>query len=323
MIECPPQPQGRVYNSLIETIGRTPLVCLHRFSALHALKTPLLAKMEFFNPLASVKDRIALSMIEDAEARGEIKPGRTLLIEPTSGNTGIGLAFIAAAKGYELTLVMPESMSSERRKMMAHLGAHLVLTPKEKGMAGAIAEAERLVELSVDAFSPGQFENPANVQAHETGTAEEIWSDSNGLIDGIVAGVGTGGTITGVSRALKRKNPDFKSYAVEPSASPVLSGGQPGPHAIQGIGAGFVPDILDRTVIDEIITIDDAAAIETARQAARTEGLACGISSGAALSAAVKIATRPDNEDKRLVVIIPSFAERYLSTALFATEEEA
>lgn len=317
-----PHPHGRLYNSLLETVGGTPLVCLHRFSATHKLKTPLLGKMEFFNPLSSVKDRIALRMIEEAEINGTIKPGETLLIEPTSGNTGIGLAFVAAAKGYDLTLVMPESMSIERLKMLKHLGANVILTPKEKGMAGAVAEAERLVEMAIDAFCPAQFDNPANPAAHEDGTAEEIWFDTGGMVDGLVAGVGTGGTLTGISRSLKAKKADFKSYAVEPASSPVLSGGPAGPHKIQGIGAGFVPGTLDVDLVDEIVTVGDEDAIKTARQAARLEGLACGISSGAALYAALQIAKRPGHEEDRLVVIIPSFAERYMSTDLFLSEDD-
>ena len=308
--------RGRVYDNITETIGSTPLVRLHRMAEQHGAKADVLAKLEFFNPLSSVKDRIGVAMIEALEAAGKIKPGATL-VEPTSGNTGIALAFVAAAKGYRLILCMPESMSMERRKMLLLLGAELELTPPEKGMRGAINRAEELVKEIPGAVIPQQFDNPANPAIHRVTTAEEIWNDTEGKVDVVISGVGTGGTITGIGTVLKKLKPSVKMIAVEPEDSPVLSGGQPGPHKIQGIGAGFVPSILDRSVIDEIITIGNETAFETARQAARLEGIACGISSGAALSAALEVATRPDMAGKTVIAIIPSFAERYLSTALF------
>ena len=311
--------RNRIYNSITETVGATPLVHLHKLEQKYNLKAQILAKLEFFNPLASVKDRIALNMIEVAERAGKITPGKTLLIEPTSGNTGIGLAFVAAAKGYRLILTMPESVSIERRKMITHMGAELVLTPAVAGMKGAINKANEIAEQNLDSYVVGQFDNPANPEKHRNTTAEEIWADTDGKADILIAGVGTGGTITGVSQVLKARNPQFKSIAVEPSASPVLSGGKPGPHKIQGIGAGFVPSVLELDLIDEIIQVSNEEAIEMGREIARLEGIPVGISSGAALSAAIKVASREENTGKQIVVIIPSFAERYLSTALFAS----
>ncbi|MFA5119529.1 cysteine synthase A [Zavarzinia sp.] len=308
--------RGRVYDSITETIGDTPLVRLHRLAEQAGAKADVLAKLEFFNPLSSVKDRIGVAMIEALEAEGKIKPGATL-VEPTSGNTGIALAFVAAAKGYKLILCMPESMSMERRKMLLILGAQLELTPPEKGMRGAINRAEELVKDIPGAVIPQQFANPANPAIHRATTALEIWNDTAGAVDVVISGVGTGGTITGIGSVLKSLKPSVRMVAVEPEDSPVLSGGQPGPHKIQGIGAGFVPPVLDRSLIDEIITIGNETAFETARKAARLEGIACGISSGAAISAALEVAARPGMEGKTVVAIIPSFAERYLSTALF------
>ncbi|MCI4679430.1 cysteine synthase A [Rhodoblastus acidophilus] len=309
--------RGRIYNSVTETIGDTPLVRFDRIAAARGVKAHLLAKLEFFNPIASVKDRIGLSMIDALEADGKIMPGKTVLIEPTSGNTGIALAFVAAARGYRLILVMPESMSIERRKMLALLGAELVLTPAAQGMKGAVAKATEMVAATPDAITPAQFENPANPAIHRLTTAEEIWNDTNGEVDIVISGVGTGGTITGVGQVLKSRKPGVKMIAVEPAESPVLSGGQPGPHKIQGIGAGFVPPVLDRDVIDEVVTVDSATALEMARQVARIEGVPIGISSGAAVAAALQVGARPSSQGKNIVVIIPSFAERYLSTALF------
>jgi cysteine synthase A len=309
--------RGKIYSSILETIGNTPIVRLDKLAKETGVKAHLLAKLEFFNPIASVKDRIGLAMIAALEAEGRITPGRTTLIEPTSGNTGIALAFAAAAKDYRLILTMPETMSVERRKMLALLGAELVLTEGAKGMKGAIAKAEELAASMPDAVIPQQFENAANPEIHRQTTAEEIWNDTEGQIDLFVAGIGTGGTITGVGQVLKSRKPDLKVFAVEPVESPVLSGGQPGPHKIQGIGAGFAPKILDTSVYDEVVTVASSDAIETARLVARLEGVPVGISSGAALTAAIRIGSRPENEGKNLVVIIPSFAERYLSTALF------
>lgn len=309
--------RGKIYGSILETIGNTPLVRLDKLASEKGVKAHLLAKLEFFNPIASVKDRIGVAMIESLEAQGKIAPGRTTLIEPTSGNTGIALAFAAAAKGYKLILTMPETMSVERRKMLALLGAELVLTEGPKGMKGAIAKAEELAASLPDAIIPQQFENPANPEIHRQTTAEEIWNDTDGQVDLFVAGIGTGGTITGVGQVLKARKPDLKVFAVEPAESPVLSGGEPGPHKIQGIGAGFAPKILDTSIYDEVVTVASADAIDMARHVARLEGLPVGISSGAALTAAIRVGQRPENEGKNLVVIIPSFAERYLSTALF------
>ena len=307
--------RGRIYDSIIQTIGDTPLVRLKRMNK--DSKADILLKLEFFNPLTSVKDRIGVNMIEAMERAGIITPGKTMLIEPTSGNTGIALAFVAAAKGYKLILVMPESMSLERRKMLMILGAQIELTEAAKGMKGAIARAHELVAEHPGAVIPQQFENPANPEIHRTTTAEEIWNDTEGKVDIVISGVGTGGTITGVGQVLKAKKPSVKMIALEPEDSPVLSGGAPGPHKIQGIGAGFVPAILDRKVIDEVITISNETALDTARRAAREEGIPVGISSGAAIAAALEVGARPENAGKTIVAIIPSFAERYLSTALF------
>jgi cysteine synthase A len=312
----PARGRGRIFDSITDTIGDTPLVRMDRLAKERGVKANLLAKLEFFNPIASVKDRIGVSMIDALEADGKIKPGATL-IEPTSGNTGIALAFVAAARGYRLILVMPETMSIERRKMLALFGAELELTEGAKGMKGAIARAEELVKEIPGAVMPQQFQNPANPAIHRATTAEEIWNDTNGDVDVFVSGIGTGGTITGVGQVLKPRKPGLHIVAVEPEASPVLSGGQPGPHKIQGIGAGFVPEILDRSVIDEIVQVSNEEAIETAREVARIEGIPVGISSGAAVAAALKVAKRKEMAGKNIVIIIPSFAERYLSTALF------
>ncbi len=309
--------RGRIYGSITETIGDTPLVRLDRLAKEKGVKANLLAKLEFFNPISSVKDRIGVAMVDALEAAGKITPGKTHLVEPTSGNTGIALAFVAAARGYKLSLVMPESMSIERRKMLALLGAELVLTPAAQGMKGAIAKAQDIVASSPDAIIPQQFENPANPDIHRRTTAEEIWNDTEGGVDFVVSGVGTGGTITGIGQVLKARKPSLKMVAVEPEDSPVLSGGQPGPHKIQGIGAGFVPGVLDRSVIDEVVTVGNQTAFETSRHLARIEGIPVGISSGASVAAALEIGARPGMEGKNIVIIIPSFAERYLSTALF------
>ncbi|VVT28883.1 cysteine synthase A [Hoeflea sp. EC-HK425] len=309
--------RGRVYNSIIDTIGNTPIVRLGKLANADGVKADLLAKLEFFNPIASVKDRIGVAMIESLEAQGKIEAGKTTLVEPTSGNTGIALAFAAAAKGYRLILTMPETMSVERRKMLALLGAELVLTEGPKGMKGAIARAEELLNEIPDSVMPQQFENPANPEIHRTTTAEEIWNDTGGAIDILVSGIGTGGTITGVGQVLKAKKPGVQVVAVEPADSPVLSGGTPGPHKIQGIGAGFAPGVLDTGIYDEIAKVTNDEAFDMARRVAKLEGLPVGISSGAALTAAVRVGQRPENAGKQIVVIIPSFAERYLSTALF------
>jgi cysteine synthase A len=307
---------GRIFNSITDTIGATPIVRLNRLPKERGLKANILAKLEFFNPISSVKDRIGVSMIDALEAQGKIKPG-AVLIEPTSGNTGIALAFVAAARGYRLILVMPDSMSIERRKMLAFLGAELELTPAAQGMNGAIKRAEELAAATPSAIIPQQFRNPANPEIHRRTTAEEIWADTAGDIDAIVAGVGTGGTITGVGQVLKPRRPSLRIFAVEPEDSPVLSGGKPGPHKIQGIGAGFVPEILDRSVIDEVLTVSNQAAVDTSRALARLEGIPCGISSGAAVAAALTVGARPEFAGKNIVVIVPDFAERYLSTVLF------
>ncbi|MDE2181684.1 MAG: cysteine synthase A [Alphaproteobacteria bacterium] len=309
--------RGRIFNSITETIGDTPLVRLNRLTKEAGVKADILLKLEFFNPMSSVKDRIGVSMIEALEKQGKIAPERTTLVEPTSGNTGIALAFVAAAKGYKLILVMPESMSIERRKMLLILGAELVLTEASKGMKGSIARAQEIVASTPGAIMPQQFENPANPDIHRRTTAEEIWNDTDGKVDAVISGVGTGGTITGVGQMLKARKPSVKMIALEPEDSPVLSGGQPGPHKIQGLGAGFVPAILDRKVIDEIMTVSNETAFETARQVARVEGIPVGISSGAAVAAALEVGARSEMAGKTIVVIIPSFAERYLSTALF------
>jgi cysteine synthase A len=308
--------RGRIYASVVDTIGDTPIVQLPRLSAEYSPKATVLAKLEFFNPMASVKDRIGVAMVEALEVAGKLDP-ETVLIEPTSGNTGIALAFVAAAKGYRLILVMPESMSIERRKMLALLGAELELTPAEKGMKGAIARAQELLEATPNAISPSQFENLANPAIHRSTTAEEIWNDTAGAVDIVVCGVGTGGTIMGVGQGLKARKPSVRMIAVEPVASPVLSGGAPGPHKIQGIGAGFVPSIVDQTMIDCVEQVTNEEAFDMARKAARVEGIPVGISSGAALTAAFRLALLDENSGKTIVVIIPSFAERYLSTALF------
>ncbi|MEH6546168.1 MAG: cysteine synthase A [Sneathiella sp.] len=309
-------PRGKIYDSVIDTVGGTPLVRTQRIGKNTKSRADILLKLEFFNPLASVKDRIASAMIESMEEAGLIGE-KTAIIEPTSGNTGIGLAFVCAAKGYNLTLVMPESMSIERRKMLKLLGAKLELTEAAKGMNGAIARAKELKEKIGDAVIPQQFENPANPAIHKVTTAEEILVDTAGKIDVVVMGVGTGGTLTGVGSVLKKHDSKIKIVAVEPEDSPVLSGGQPGPHKIQGIGAGFSPKNLDESLIDEVLTIGNETAFETAREVARKEGIPVGISSGAAVAAALEIADRPEMAGKTIVVIIPSFAERYLTTALF------
>ena len=309
--------RGRIYDSIIDTIGNTPIVRLAKLASADGVKAEILAKLEFFNPIASVKDRIGVAMIESLEAQGKIAPGKTTLVEPTSGNTGIALAFAAAAKGYRLILTMPETMSVERRKMLALLGAELVLTEGPKGMKGAIAKAEELLNQIPDSVMPQQFENPANPEIHRKTTAEEIWNDTKGGVDILVSGIGTGGTITGVGQVLKAKKPGVQIVAVEPADSPVLSGGNPGPHKIQGIGAGFAPGVLDTGIYDEIAKVTNDEAFDMARRVAKLEGLPVGISSGAALTAAVRVGQRPENAGKQIVVIIPSFAERYLSTALF------
>ena len=309
--------RGRIYESITQTIGDTPLVRLDKFAREKGIVANLLAKLEFFNPIGSVKDRIGVAMIEAMEADGRIVPGKSTLIEPTSGNTGIALAFAAAAKGYKLILTMPETMSIERRKMLALLGAELVLTEGAKGMKGAIAKAQELAETIPGAVIPQQFENPANPEIHRATTAEEIWNDTDGGVDILISGIGTGGTITGAGQVLKQRKPSVHVVAVEPEASAILSGGQPGPHKIQGIGAGFAPKVLDTGVYDEIVTVSNEDAVANSRLVARLEGVPVGISSGAALQAAIVVGSRPENAGKNMVVIIPSFAERYLSTVLF------
>jgi len=308
--------RGRIYGSITETIGNTPLVRLNRLPKERGIDAEILVKLEFFNPISSVKDRIGVSMIESMEAAGKINPDTTL-IEPTSGNTGIALAFVAAARGYRLILVMPETMSIERRKMLAYLGAELVLTPGPMGMKGSIAKAEELLNEIPNSVIPQQFKNPANPEIHRKTTAEEIWNDTKGQFDAFVAGVGTGGTITGVAQVIKPRLPNMKVIAVEPEDSPVLSGGQPGPHKIQGIGAGFVPDVLDRSLIDDVVTVGNQTAFDTARQLAKLEGIPGGISTGANVAAALEVASRPEFKGKRIVTVAPSFAERYISSALF------
>ncbi|MCD4510241.1 cysteine synthase A [Brucella pseudogrignonensis] len=309
--------RGRIYNSILDTIGNTPLVRVDKFAKENGVEANLLVKLEFFNPLASVKDRIGLALIEALEAQGKAVPGKTVFVEPTSGNTGIALAFAAAAKGYRLVLTMPETMSVERRKLLKLLGAELVLTEGAKGMKGAIAKAEEIAEGNPNAIIPQQFENPANPEIHRLTTAEEIWNDTNGEADILISGIGTGGTITGVGQVIKARKPSFKVIAVEPKDSPILSGGTPGPHKIQGIGAGFAPKTLDTSVYDEVVTVSNEDSFANSRLIARIEGIPVGISSGAALTAAIEVGKRPENKGKNIVIIIPSFAERYLSTALF------
>jgi cysteine synthase len=308
--------RGRIFDSITDTIGDTPIVRLNRLPKEQGVEANILAKLEFFNPIGSVKDRIGVNMIDAMERAGAIRPGATL-IEPTSGNTGIALAFVAAARGYRLILTMPETMSLERRKMLALLGAELVLTPADGGMKAAVARAEELKAEIPGSVIPQQFSNPANPEIHRRTTAEEIWNDTKGEIDWFVSGVGTGGTITGVGQVLKPRRPSLKIVAVEPEDSPVLSGGQPGKHKIQGIGAGFIPEVLDRSVIDEVVTVGNQTAFDTARALAKLEGIPGGISSGAAVAAALEIGARPGMAGKNIVVIIPSFAERYISSALF------
>jgi cysteine synthase len=304
----------KYHFTVSSTIGSTPLVRLNRIT--EGLDAEIYAKLEFFNPLGSVKDRIAAAMIAAGELDGSIT-SKTLIVEPTSGNTGISLAFICAAKNYRLCLTMPDTMSIERRKLLKHMGAELILTPGANGMPGAIEKAEEILESEKDAFMPDQFKNPANPRIHRETTAEEIWRDTEGRIDILVAGVGTGGTITGVSQVIKARKPSFKAIAVEPTDSPVLSGGKKGPHKIQGIGAGFVPDVLDQSLLDDVVTVSNDDAFETSRQLAKLEGIACGISSGAAVKAALEVARRPESGGQTIVVIIPSPAERYISTPLF------
>jgi cysteine synthase len=309
--------RGRVYDSIAETIGHTPLVRLSKIMAAAKTKADILMKLEFFNPLSSVKDRIGVAMIDSLEAQGRLVPGKTVLVEPTSGNTGIGLAFVAAARGYRLILVMPESMSMERRKILTHLGAELELTPAAGGMPVAVERAAELAKTIPGAVIPGQFDNPANPLVHELTTAEEIWNDTDGKVDVLVIGVGTGGTLTGCGRALKPRKPSLKIIAVEPTTSPVLSGQPRGPHKIQGIGAGFIPSILDTSYIDEIVTVSSEMAFDVARMLAKVEGIPGGISTGANLAATLTVAERPDMAGKTIVTFAPSSAERYFSSDLF------
>ena len=308
----------KYHSTVSSTIGSTPLVRLNRIN--EGLDAEIYAKLEFFNPLGSVKDRIAASMIAAGELDGSITP-KTLIVEPTSGNTGIALAFICAAKNYRLCLTMPDTMSIERRKLLKHMGAELILTPGANGMPGSIEKAEQILASEKNAFMPNQFKNPANPRIHRETTAEEIWHDTEGQVDILVAGVGTGGTITGVSQVIKPRKPSFKTIAVEPADSPVLSGGQKGPHKIQGIGAGFVPDVLDQSLLDDVVTVSNDDAFETSRQLSKLEGIVCGISSGAAVKAALEVAGRPECGGKTIVVVIPSPAERYISTPLFKDDE--
>jgi len=307
----------KYHSTVSSTIGSTPLVRLNRIN--EGLDAEIYTKLEFFNPLGSVKDRIAASMIAAGELDGSIT-SKTLIVEPTSGNTGISLAFICAAKNYRLCLTMPDTMSIERRKLLTHMGADLILTPGANGMPGSIEKAEEILASEKDAFMPNQFKNPANPRIHRETTAEEIWNDTEGRVDILIAGVGTGGTITGVSQVIKPRKPSFKAIAVEPTDSPVLSGGQKGPHKIQGIGAGFVPDVLDQSLLDDVVTVSNDDAFETSRQLSKLEGIVCGISSGAAVKAALEVAKRPESGGKTIVVVIPSLAERYISTPLFEGE---
>ncbi len=306
----------KIANDITELIGNTPLVRLNKVT--EGCAAEVVAKLEFYNPMSSVKDRIGLAMIEAAEKAGKLKKGKTIILEPTSGNTGIALAFVAAVKGYKITLTMPETMSLERRALLKALGANLVLTPGPEGMRGAIKKANELAESDSNYFIPQQFQNPANPEVHRKTTAEEIWNDTDGKVDFLISGIGTGGTITGVSEVIKKRKPSFKAIAVEPKGSPVLSGGAPGPHKIQGIGAGFVPDILNTKIIDEIIQVDNDEAMAHAKRLMREEGIVVGISSGAALAAALQVARRKENKGKMVVVILPDTGERYLSTDLFA-----
>lgn len=310
----------KYYSNIVHSVGLTPLVRLNRVA--QGIDAKIYAKLEYFNPLGSVKDRIGVSMINAAEKQGRIRP-QTLIIEPTSGNTGIALAFVCAAKGYRLCLTMPETMSMERKKLLRHLGADLVLTKGELGMKGAIDAARQMLEAQKDAFMPDQFSNPANPAIHRVTTAEEIWRDMEGKVDILVAGVGTGGTITGVAQVIKSRKPGFKAIAVEPAESPVLSGGEPGPHKIQGIGAGFVPEVLDRSLIDDVVTVTSDQALDMSRKLAHMEGLLCGISSGAAVSATLQVAGRPGSAGKTIVTILPSTGERYISTDLFKNSVES
>ena len=313
-----PHARGRIYDSVLDVIGATPLVRVPRLAAEDGLTADLALKLEFFNPLGSVKDRIGLAMIERAEAEGTIHPGRSVLVEPTSGNTGIALGFVAAAKGYRLVVTMPEGASIERRKMLRLMGAEVQLTPARQGMAGAIARAESILAATPGAWMPRQFDNPANPEAHEAATAEEIWTDTGGAVDIVVGGAGTGGTMTGIARGLKRKKPSVQCYVVEPTESAVLSGDEPGPHGLQGIGPGFQPSVLQLDLMDGILRVSEREGLAAARRCATVEGLPIGISSGAALHAALELAKNPAHAGKLIVAIAPSFAERYLSTSLFA-----